>query len=95
MQKILFLSIMLFISFPIQYVKTQSQPKRCEAITKNGTRCKNMAVNGTKYCQVHQAKSPTVQQCKARTKSGARCSRAAKVSGYCLQHYRMHTNGKL
>ena len=64
-------------------------------MTKNYTRCKNMAVNGTKYCQVHQTKSPTIQQYKARIKSGARCSRAAKVSGYYLQHYRMHTKGKL
>ena len=47
--------------------------KRCEATTKKGTHCKNTAVNNTKYCQVHQAKSPNVQQCKA--KSGSRCSR--------------------
>lgn len=95
MVKILLLAFIPIVCLFSQNPSIMSQPKRCEAITKNGTRCKNMAVNGTKYCQVHQAKSPTVQQCKARTKSGARCSRAAKVSGYCLQHYRMHANGKL
>ena len=99
--KALFLSLVLFLSFPIENVvaqtqtQTQTQTQRCEATTKKGTRCKNQAVNNTKYCQVHQAKSPTVQQCKATTKSGTRCSRAAKTSGYCTQHYNMYIQGKL
>ena len=95
MIKALLLSIMLFVSFPTQYAIAQKQPKRCEATTKKGTRCKNNAVNNTKYCQVHKAKSPSVQQCKAKTKNGTRCSREAKTSGYCTQHYRMHLEGKL
>lgn len=95
MIKAIILSIMLFVCYPPQNAIAQSQPKRCEATTKKGTRCKNEAVNNTKYCQVHQAKSPSVQQCKAKTKSGTRCSRAAKTSGYCTQHYNMHLEGKL
>lgn len=93
--KALLLSLLLFLSFPMQNAIAQTQPKRCEATTKKGTRCKNQAVNNTKYCQVHQAKSPTIEQCKARTKSGTRCSRAAKTSGYCTQHYKMYIEGKL
>ena len=93
--KTAFLSILLLLSVPTQYVIAQSQPKRCEAITKKGTQCKNKAINNTKYCQVHQAKSPNVQQCKARTQSGTRCSRAAKTNGYCTQHYKMHIEGKI
>lgn len=95
MIKALFLSIMMFVSLPIQNITDQTQPKRCEATTKKGSRCKNNAVNNTRYCQVHQAKSPSVQQCKAKTKNGSRCSREAKISGYCKQHYKMFHEGKL
>lgn len=88
--------MVFLLSFPTEYMLAQSQPsKRCEAITKKGTRCKNDAVNNTKYCQVHQAKLPSVSQCKAKTKSGTRCSREAKTSGYCKQHYKMHQEGKI
>ena len=86
---------MLFLSYPTQTVIAQSQPKRCEAMTKKGTRCKNQALKNSKYCQVHKAKSPNVQQCKAKNKSGTRCSREAKKSGYCTQHYKMYLEGKL
>ena len=41
---------------------------RCEAITKKGTRCKNKALERSKYCRVHQAKDPNVAQCKAKIK---------------------------
>lgn len=95
MIKALFLSIMLLMSFPVQNAIAQTQPKRCEATTKKGTRCKNKAVNNTKYCQVHQSKSASVQQCKAKTKKGTRCSRGAKTGGYCAQHYKMYVEGKL
>ena len=97
MMRVFLLSIMLlFMSYPSQDMMAQSQqPKRCEAITKKGTRCKNQTVNNTRYCRVHQAKSSSVQQCKAKTKNGSRCSRAAKSSGYCKQHYQMHIQGKL
>ena len=92
----LLLTLVLLVSAPTLSVSAQNQPtKRCEAITKKGTRCKNKAVNNTKYCQVHQAKSPSVKQCKATTKNGTRCSREAKTSGYCKQHYKKHLEGKL
>ena len=88
--------LLLFLSCPTQDVIAQKQPyKRCEATTKKGARCKNKAVNNTKYCQVHQAKSPSVKQCKANTKNGTRCAREAKTSGYCKQHYKMYKEGKL
>lgn len=89
------LSILLLLSVPAQIVSAQTRPKQCEAITKKGTRCKNNALMNSKYCQVHQAKSPNVQQCKAKTQSGTRCSRAAKTEGYCTQHYKMHLEGKI
>ena len=89
------LSILLLLSVPTQNVSAQTRPKQCEAITKKGTRCKNKAIKNTKYCQVHQAKSPNVLQCKAKTQSGTRCSRAAKTEGYCTQHYKMHLEGKI
>ena len=83
------LAAVLMVMTPSQssYAQNSTTVKRCEATTKKGTRCKNTAVNNTKYCQVHQAKSPNVQQCKAMTKSGSRCSIGAKTSGYCKQHY--------
>ena len=88
-------ALLLMSPAPSTYAQSSTTAKRCEATTKKGTRCKNTAVNNTKYCQVHQAKSPNVQQCKAKTKSGSRCSREAKTSGYCKQHYQMHLEGKL
>ena len=95
--KPLLLTAALVLMCPAQsaYAQSSTTAKRCEATTKKGTRCKNTAVNNTKYCQLHQAKSPNVQQCKAKTKSGSRCSREAKTSGYCKQHYQMHLEGKL
>ena len=57
------------------YAQSSTTAKRCEATTKKGTRCKNTAVNNTKYCQEHQAKFPTVQQCKVKTKSDYRRDR--------------------
>ena len=95
MKKVIILSMVFLLCFPTQCMLAQSQPsKRCEATTKKGTRCKNKAVNNTKYCKVHQAKSPSVSQCKAKTKKGTRCSREAKNSGYCKQHYNMYFEGK-
>ena len=93
--KAVLLSAMLFLCAPTQSIIAQTRPKQCEAITKKGTRCKNKAIKNTKYCQVHQAKSPNVLQCKAKTQSGTRCSRAAKTEGYCTQHYKMHLDGKI
>ena len=88
-------ALMLMTPSHSSYAQSPTTAKRCEATTKKGTHCKNTAVNKTKYCQVHQAKSPNVQQCKAKTKSGSRCSREAKTFGYCKQHYQMHLEGKL
>ncbi len=93
--KSIVLCLMMLLTYPTNNLIAQGQPKRCEAITKKKTRCKNNAVRNTKYCQVHQAKSPSVQQCKAKTKRGTRCSREAKISGYCKQHYKMFLEGKL
>ncbi len=87
--------LVLLLGLPTQGVVAQIQPKRCEAITRKGTRCKNHAINKTKYCRVHQAYDPSVPQCKAITKMGTRCSRAAKTAGYCYQHYEMKQAGRL
>lgn len=86
----------LCLSAPSTTAFAQAKPKaQCQATTKKGTRCKNKAIDNSRYCQVHQSKSPTVAQCKAKTKSGQRCSRASKTAGYCQQHYSMHLQGKL
>lgn len=60
----------LIVVSPTQglYAQSSTTAKRCEATTKKGTRCKNTAVNKTKYCQVHQAKSPNVQHARLRLK---------------------------
>ena len=90
------LSFLLLTSLPVQESYVQSpQIHQCAATTKKGTRCKNNALKGSKYCQVHQAKDPKVQQCKAITQKGERCSRAATNAGYCKQHYEMHKAGKI
>lgn len=88
--------MLLLCMVPIEQAWGEKQSQvRCEAITKKGTRCKNMALERSKYCRVHQANDPKVKQCKAKTKSGMRCSRAAKTSGYCQQHYKMYLEGKI
>jgi len=95
MMKSIVLFLMMLLTYPANNVIAQTQPKRCEATTKEGTRCKNNVVNKTKYCQVHQAKSKSAQKCKAKTQKGSRCTREAKTSGYCKQHYKMYKEGKL
>ena len=90
------ISLCLLSGTPVQSADVQKpQTQQCAATTKKGTRCKNNALKGSKYCQVHQAKDPKVEQCKATTKEGKRCSRAATKSGYCTQHYEMHQQGKI
>ncbi|MBE2223164.1 MAG: wax ester/triacylglycerol synthase family O-acyltransferase [Anaerolineae bacterium] len=32
----------------------QSDPDRCEALTKNGTRCKNRSLDGSPFCYIHE-----------------------------------------
>ena len=96
MVKAFLISLVLLLSFPAQNVSAQGHPKKqCAATTPKGTRCKNNALKNSKFCQVHQAKDPKIQQCKAKTKSGKRCSRAAKTAEYCQQHYKMYLEGKL
>lgn len=90
--KTLFLFLMLLLGVPSQNVIAQSQSQRCEAITQKGVRCKNQAINKTKYCRVHQ--SAASKQCIAKTKEGKRCSRKAKCAGYCDQHYKMYAKKK-
>lgn len=87
--------IILFASSPTQdsYVTSSYATQRCEATTKKGTRCKNNALKGSKYCQIHKANDPKVKQCKATTQKGERCSRAATKEGYCTQHYNMYKKG--
>ena len=95
--KMILIAILLLCVAPLEQTwGQQKQSKvRCEAITKKGTRCRNIALKRSKYCHVHQANDPKVKQCKANTKSDTRCSRAAKTSGYCQQHYKMYIEGKL
>ena len=94
--KLILAVMMLLCLAPIEQTWGQKQSQvRCEAMTRRGTRCKNMALERGKYCRVHQANEPKVKQCKAKTKQGTRCKRAAKASGFCQQHYKMYCEGKL
>lgn len=94
--KLIVAAMLLLCAAPMEDAWGQGRSQvRCEALTKKGTRCKNKALERSKYCQVHQAKDSNVAQCKAKTKSGTRCSRAAKISGYCQQHYRMYLERKI
>ncbi|MBQ7057164.1 MAG: hypothetical protein IJM84_04375 [Bacteroidaceae bacterium] len=89
------ISFMLLLAFSTQSVMAQHQPsKRCEATTKQGTRCKNQALNNSKYCRLHQGKAANAEQCKAKTRNGTQCTRKAKNAGYCTQHYKMYGEGK-
>jgi hypothetical protein len=99
MIKAFLISLMLLMSFPAPNVSAQGHPtKRCIATTKKGTRCKNKAVKGSKFCQFHKKKrlNSQVKRCKAITKTtGKQCSRAVKKNGYCTQHYKMYMEGRL
>ena len=68
--KLLLLTAALLLMSPTHstFAQSSTTTKRCEATTKKGTRCKNTAVNNTKYCQVHQAKSPNVSNARLRLK---------------------------
>ena len=95
MFKFILLSLALMAPNPTQDTPNLPTPSRCEAITKKGTRCKNKPRPNSKYCYVHQTKDSKVKKCKATTKAGTQCSRAAKIDGYCTQHYNMYKQGKL
>lgn len=72
----------------------QNERPQCVAITKKGQKCKNKAMEGSIYCNVHKAKEIKSQRCKARTKSGRQCSRSVTRAGYCTQHYNIYVLGK-
>ena len=83
------LVIVLLLGLPAQGAADKILPKRCAATTKEGTRCKKMAIYKKDYCRKHQPKDPSASRCKAVTKKGKRCPRAAKSKGYCSKHYMM------
>lgn len=83
-----FLLLATCLTNEVHSSQTRINRPRCVAITQKGTQCKNKAIEGSRYCHVHQSNNPGVQRCKAMTKSGSQCSRAAKKSGYCSQHYK-------
>ena len=94
--KLIFAAVLLLCSAPTQEVCGQIiSQTRCEAITRNGTRCRNKALEQSKYCRVHQANDPKVAQCMEKTQKGSRCRRPSKIAGYCTQHYKMKLQGKV
>ncbi|MCB0080643.1 MAG: hypothetical protein KDE47_06925 [Caldilineaceae bacterium] len=36
--------------------QAEADPNRCQAMTKNGRRCRNRALDGSDFCRVHQGK---------------------------------------
>ena len=95
MLKTIIFSFALLLGAPSTQIFAKPQPKRCEAITQKGTRCKNQAIENGKYCPMHKSKATSAKKCKAKTKDGKKCSRAAKKQGYCSQHYQMYLKKKI
>jgi DNA-directed RNA polymerase subunit beta' len=63
---------------------------RCEALKADGDRCRNKALEGARYCRVHEDLARTDGMCKALLASGKPCKNAARDgSDYCGVHSRM------
>jgi len=63
---------------------------RCEAMKADGERCRNKAIEGTRYCRVHEKRAETDGMCKAILGSGKPCRNKAHDDGdYCGIHERL------
>ena len=60
---------------------------QCEAMTGSGSRCRNKAVEGSRYCRAHEKNAESDGMCKGHYADGRPCkSKAREGSGYCGVH---------
>ena len=77
---------------------------KCQARTKNNTKCANFAKDGGIYCSVHTGYNPNAQnipkpvkqeKCKAKTKTGEKCQNSSKSESiYCGVHKNYNPNAQ-
>jgi DNA-directed RNA polymerase subunit beta' len=63
---------------------------RCIGVTSSGNRCRNKALEGSRYCRTHEGLAASDGLCKATMKDGRLCPKRAKDAGdYCGQHAKL------
>jgi hypothetical protein len=71
-------------------VEAEDDEDRCLATTGTGARCRNKALEGSRYCRTHEGLSITDGLCKAVMKNGKPCPKKAREdSDYCGQHAKL------
>jgi DNA-directed RNA polymerase subunit beta' len=71
-------------------VEAEDDEDRCLATTGTGARCRNKAIEGSRYCRTHEGLSVTDGLCKAVMKNGKPCPKKAREdSDYCGQHAKL------
>jgi len=71
-------------------VEAEDDEDRCSATTGTGSRCRNKALSGSRYCRTHEGLSVTDGLCKAVMKNGKPCPKKAREdSDYCGQHAKL------
>jgi DNA-directed RNA polymerase subunit beta' len=75
---------------PVQSSKEaeeESAEDRCAAVKADGERCRNRAIEGTRYCRVHEKNAATDGMCQAVLAVGRPCgNKAREDSTYCGVH---------
>jgi DNA-directed RNA polymerase subunit beta' len=74
----------------VEPVEAEDDEDRCSATTGTGSRCRNKALAGSRYCRTHEGLSVTDGLCKAVMKNGKPCPKKARDdSDYCGQHAKL------
>ena len=74
----------------LEPVEAEDDESRCFATTGAGSRCRNKALPGSRYCRTHEQLSVTDGLCKAVMKNGKPCPKKAREdSDYCGQHAKL------
>jgi len=75
---------------PAQAADEEIDEDRCFATTSSGTRCRNKALEASRYCRTHEGQADTDGLCKAIMKDGRPCPKKAKDGGdFCGQHAKL------
>jgi DNA-directed RNA polymerase subunit beta' len=68
----------------------ETDEDRCVATTSTGNRCRNKALEVSRYCRTHEGLAATDGLCKAIMKDGRVCPKKAKDGGdFCGQHAKL------
>jgi DNA-directed RNA polymerase subunit beta' len=68
----------------------ETDEDRCVATTSTGNRCRNKALEVSRYCRTHEGLASTDGLCKAIMKDGRVCPKKAKDGGdFCGQHAKL------